>query len=315
MTSTHEPPEEDRQRPRPERPRDWRDEVEPAEPAPLTDAMLNPKPPSPGPKEFVGEPQGARCHVCGVRNHVGASYCLNCGVQLPPATPEPEPPAAPFIAPRPDDGFIDPDLEVPVAGRARDRAMEETAPEPTAAERRDAQRTLQVALAALMVVAVLALLMVTFGGEEEPAGPASTTAAMDVDAVTRYAELVSSLTADLEALATDAALANQRWEQDAADFQTTLAEFTAVADAAQPIAATVAAAEVPAAADQSLHLRLVSSSEVIADAAEELVAGLEAPDEGQARTAALNRFQAAVGEFKAIAASIAQSLTALSDSG
>jgi hypothetical protein len=278
--------------------------------------MLNPR--TPAPTEFVGEPQGPLCHVCGVQNHTGASYCLNCGVQLPPATPEPEPPILPSIAPRPGDdadGFIDPDLEVPVAGRIRRQAMEDTETEPSPAERRDAQRTMQVALVALMVVAVLALLMITFEREDDGAGPTSSTVAVDPDALTRYGTLVSSLTAEIDTLATDAGLANQRWEQEAADYQTTLAEFRAVAAAAQPIAATVAAAELPEGADQSLHLRLISSSGVIADAADELVAGLEAPDQGQARTAALNRFQAAVGEFKAIAAAIAQSIDELQGSG
>ena len=53
---------------------------------------------------------------------------------------------------------------------------------------------------------------------------------------------------------------------------------------------------------------MLSSAETVAAAANEMVEGLKAPDNGEARTAALAKFDAAAGEFASLAVLIIQAV-------
>lgn len=312
MTSPggHEPPDHDQDDTAPDTNRRWRDEIERAEPPPVTEAMITPRP-----AEFLGSPDGPMCHVCGSVNHDGASYCLNCGVQLHsrPATSlreeiaaarQSRPPEA--HPPDPDDGleFIDPDALAAEVGRRRP-AQE---PVPDDVEERDSRRTLRTAFAAMMVVAALALFVVTFGGNGNPPPETTTTTTEGADVAERYGTLLTDLANRVDQLAEQAAIANSAWDSGSVDFDTTLAELQRIAGATTPLEQTVRNADLPATADPALHARLTTTVATLAAAGTGMVNGLQAADTGELRRAELARYEAAAAEFSTVVASIHQAL-------
>lgn len=321
MTSTggQEPPDQDKPDPRLDNPTSWRDTVHPAEPVPVTDAMLSPKS-----EEFSGSPDGPSCHVCGIKSHVGASYCPNCGVDLHSRSPKPDIPDAEPDGDGPDqvdpqtgsigsDGFIDPDEFISLRARRASEAQpgSDPATELTASEQeeRDNQRTLRMALGALMVVATLTLFVVTFGDQSEPAAEdGSSTTLTIVDIESRYSDLVSSLAVRVDQLATEAGLTNDQWENSTADYGATLSKLQSLAASSLPLQATMSQSEAPPNADLTLKARLVALAATLTESADEMVAGLESPDTGEARRAALNRYEAAAAEFSTVAETILQNL-------
>ncbi len=322
MTSTggQEPPDQDKPDSRPHNPKSWRDTVHPAEPVPVTDAMLSPK--SEG---FSGSPDGPSCHVCGITSHMGATYCPNCGVDLHSRSPkQPDVPDAQTDDNGPDqansqtesidsDGFIDPDEFISLHGRRTSDAQpgSDLAAESIDIEQeeRDSRRTLRMALAALMVVAALTLFVVTFGDQGDPAveeDPSPTLTIVDMKS--RYIDLVSSLALRVDQLATEAGLTNDQWENGTADYGDTLSKLQSLAASSLPLQATMSQSEAPSDADLTLKARLVALAATLTESADEMVAGLESPDTGEARRAALTLFEAAAAEFSTVAQTILQNL-------
>ncbi len=317
-TGGQEPPDQSPD-PGPERPTSWRDTVHPAEPIPVSDAMVSPK--SDGESD---PPDGPSCHICGVTSHAAASYCLNCGVQLHSASdPDADHNADPdgddpnHTTSQPEsvasDGFIDPDDFV--ARQARHSSQERPGSGPNTEsidverEERDTQRTLRVALGALMVVAALTLFVVTFGDRGDPPvddGPSTTLTA--IDAETRYRDLVSSLAVRVDQLRDEAGVANDQWDNGTADYADTLSRLQSLAASSLPLQATVDESEAPSAADLTLKARLVALAATLAESANEMVAGLESPDTGEARRAAMTRYDAAAAEFSTVAETILQNM-------
>jgi len=324
MTSTggQEPPDQDQPDPRLEPPALWRDTVDPAEPNPVTEAMVTPRPVA-----STGAPDGPACHVCGAANHAGATHCLNCGVQLhsraDPGVAENEPyevasdsedeeGSAESGESVDSDGFIDPDAfaelrsrRSAIGGRAEERPDEQV---DEALEEREAQRTLHMALAALMVVAALALFIITFGGDSKPAGEGTSTTTTVIDLTARYRDLIASLADRVDQLAAEAGLVNDRWDARTTDYATTLADLQSIASSTQPLEATIREAELPPAADLRLQSRLSALAATLADSANDMVEGLESADSGETRLAALIRYSAAADEFSVVAASFRQIL-------
>ena len=303
---------------------DFRDDVGPAEPPPVTEAMITPRtvPTSPLPPDG-GEPHV--CHVCGEINHADATYCLACGVRLAePEVMEPLPwvdsPDTPEDGPLPFDageGLLDlGDMagvtslrdreQARAAAEAEAKSDQATPPEPRVTPRQ--------VIVGLVTLAVLFILFTTFfGGEDEPVESTVALIAVARSALDAYASSVASVADKVGELQRDAATINASWDERSVEYQETLTALSAIEAQATVLPDLLGDLELPTAIDAPTHQRLVASSTTFSGAAAEMVEGLEAPDTGEARQAALVKFNAAAVEFASLSRFVAQIIDDLKD--
>ena len=310
-------PEDDQRRDR-----SYRDGVGPADPPPVTDAMINPQ--TAPDDEGSGGPV---CHVCGKHNRPSSTYCLQCGSALRGPDAPDEPPTGDLVGRAADEGWWDPDMDDkpwereqsgPAAAPPDDRGREiyvtdetETVDEPT----RDPQHRMRLAVWGILALAAIAIVFMTFvRGDDDSAAATSTTLATSLDAQL-YGALISDLAADVENLRERATTINQRWDSDAADYQETLAALETLSSDMAGLSSRLRLEESPPGLSAENHTRLVSSAGTLEGAATGMVDGLKAADAGEERRAALARFTAAADEFGALADNLLQviDLTAPSD--
>ncbi len=283
----------------------FRDGIAPAEPEPVTDAMINP---SPAPRQ--AEPGGPVCHVCGEHNPPSATYCLQCGSRLRESAPGQSPDdesALDYVGDAADEGWWDPDsaetrTRRPFESEA-DAAAEHDVP---AQPGRDPRETIRLAAWALLGLAAVVIVILTFlrGGEEETP-EVSTTLVGGLEAE-MYGSLVGELADDVDGLSEQATLINNRWEDEQADFQETLAALESLAGDMADINSRLGLQTPPAGLSPESHNRLVSSAATLQRAANNMVEGLKAPDTGELRRAGLSTFTAAAAEFRAVADTLLQ---------
>lgn len=285
----------------------FREGVGPADPEPVTDAMVSPRS-APRP----AEPGGPVCHVCGEHNHLSATYCLQCGSQLrapEPATSPDDGVALDYVGEAADEGWWDPDSD---DGPMR-RPFGDTTPDgeaevsyAAAGRARDPRETIRIALWGLLgLVAVVIVLLTFLGGGEDAVPETSTTLVGGIEAE-MYGSLIGELADDVVSLGDQATLINQRWEDQQADFQETLAALESLASDMGDISSRLGLQTPPAGLSPESHNRLVSSAATLQRAANNMVEGLKAPDTGEQRRAALSTFTAASAEFRAVADTLLQ---------
>jgi len=283
----------------------FRDDIDPAEPPPVTEAMITPQT-APKVPEAAPASGDVACRVCG-EHAAAASYCLACGVSLVPTTQPTEPLPWEDSAPEPDfdDGLLDlEDMDEVVPLRPS-----EGEPEKPPSRLAASQITGRHIVMGLVTLAALILLYVTFRpASGEDAAPATTVTAVDPSALSTYGSGVLSVAATVARLRTDAATVNADWDSRAQDFETTLTDLSAIDSSAAALPDLIAALEAPDIVGTATHQRMLSSAETVAAAASEMVEGLKAPDHGEARTAALAKFDAAAGEFASLAVLINQTV-------
>ena len=293
---------------------DIRDEVGSADPPPVTEAMITPRT-VPDPPSTPPQGDGVICHVCGEQNQPGASYCLACGVSLEiPETTE----ALPWV----DEESPAPDFDA-AAGLLDLAEMDEVTPirpevdsgEPTDSSTAPSSPrvTGRQILAAVVTIAVVVLLFMTYRsvGADDPtsAATAVTTGPTELDS---YAASVSVLAGTVAELQADAALVNADWESRSIEYQDALATLSGIESRAAALPDLLSGLLAPDAIGTATHQRLVTSATTIATAASEMVTGLEAPDTGEARQAALRKFDAATVEFASLVGVVVQAAESLS---
>ena len=280
------------------------EDIAPAEPQPVTDEMITPRT-APAPADAGGE--GTRCHVCGEANHPEASYCLACGVRLTDETPEPW--VDDDFSFDHDAGFLDPEqVEPPPVASAEptETDVEETP--------RDTAALIRRIVTVVVSLIVVFLLVITFRPSSEPEETTTTTSA-DQAALETYAAGLVDVAATVTELRADAATINQAWDDRTEDYDATLTALTGLASRAAPLSDLVLALEPPASVDLATHQRLVRSAADLADAAQEMVDGLQSTDTGEARRAALDRFDALALEFGSVSGLVVDSAATPTTSG
>lgn len=137
----------------------------------------------------------------------------------------------------------------------------------------------------------------------------TTSTTMDA-AMQAYLQGLAESQAESQSILDEAEAVNTRWENDEADFQTTLEAFQALRDRAEVFANSVETRVPPAGSEElaTAHAQVIAAADRVLGAADALIAGLRAPDQGQQRRAALealreanNAFQAAADAARAIA--------------
>jgi hypothetical protein len=123
----------------------------------------------------------------------------------------------------------------------------------------------------------------------------STTSTLPTDILAFLAE-VDRFDAEAQDLQTDLTTVNDQWEADEIDFDTAEAGFTQVRDGAQDLANQVAATTVPD-AFQSAWPDTITTSQALVSAADAVIVGLNAPDDGSARREAVDAYNQATTAF------------------
>ena len=291
----------------------FREEVGPAEPPPVTDAMITPRT-SPGVDPVATE--GDTCRVCGEPNRPGATYCLACGVRLtdPPQT-EPLDWIDDDSPPEFDHGVGLMDLEEATVTPLHDphTATRDGADQPAPSEPRDRRRTIKITLGWIIALAALVLLFTTFRGNGEDATPTVTTIVVDHTELESYGAEIAAVAARLAELTERGTAINTAWDDRTEEFQTTLTALRALESQAAALPDLVSDLTAPEVIGVPTHQRLVNSAQTFANAASEMVDGLRAPDTGDARRAALKKFEAAAVEFATLTGGVEQAVGSLSD--
>ena len=233
-----------------------------------------------------------------------------------------------------DEGFWDPDLddepwnrqqpsappstpdasdEVQGARRRGRRYADDPDPEADAGtdgdrpfvHRDPSDTTRMIAWGVLGLAALVIIGFTFFRGSDSPDDTTDTTVATDT-ASQVYGALITELAGDVDSFREQAALINERWESDEADYQETLAALEQLSSDMSSVAGRMRLAEAPADLSQENHTRLVTSAGTLENSASGMVDGLKAPDTGEARRTALARFAAAAAEFQAVADTLLQ---------
>lgn len=310
---------------RPPPSRDMGADLGAAEPAPVTDAMITPHTSSRPSPTGAGE-NGFVCHVCQAVNPARASYCLQCGVRhhlpdraSPPASavppPHPAPPDHPRGAGEPtgewsaaewDLDFSEYDRPLdggdPAGGEWEGEGPlpvmpgeESVRPPPAYSPFVWRRAVILFVIGAAVILAALTLFR--SGDEPEPAPSTTTLPAAQESAINDYVIGLQALAGEVAALGSSAAQVNRAWDDRTQNFDVTRSGLISIRLQAEDLPEQLAELDPPAALTLDNRLRLQDSLQVMADSAGGMVAGLESPDTGEARSRALDRFQAAVSEF------------------
>lgn len=279
---------------------DFRDDVDPADPPPVTDAMITPRT-SPAGGDTAGS-DSIICRICGETNSSEASYCLACGVALSTTEPtsEPEPwddgPELDF-----DDGLMD----LGEMNEVTSLHPQEEAP----TEPKQPRFTGRHVLIGVMTITVLVLLVATFRPTgDDTAESTTTTAAVDATALAEYETDIAGIADTIATLRTEANQINTDWDARTIDYDQTLTDLSALESSAAALPDLVRVLTPPDVVGDGMHNRLIGSAMTLATAADEMVVGLQSPDTGEARRAALAKFDAAAGEFASLSTLVAQTI-------
>ena len=325
---------------RPPPARDMGADLGAAEPAPVTDAMITPHTSSrPSPAGDAGS--GFVCHVCQAVNPARAPYCLQCGVRHQPTgqppSPDPAVPPAHHAPPGPPRAAGDPtgewsagewDLDFseydhrpgadPGGGEWEGEGPLPVMPgeEPVRGPPAYSPFVWRRAVILFVIGAAVILAALTLfrsGDEPEPAPAATTLPAAQESAISDYATGLQDIAEEVAALGSSAAQVNRAWDDRTQKFDVTLRGLTSVRLQAEDLPNRLEQLTSPAELTLDNRIRLQDSLQVMADSAAGMVAGLESPDTGEARSRALDRFQAAVAEFdwvsEAVIAALRESLS------
>ena len=118
--------------------------------------------------------------------------------------------------------------------------------------------------------------------------PPSTTTTLPND-ILAFLQEVDRFDAAATALQTDLNAVNDAWEADEIDFDAALAGFEAVQEGAQQLANEVAATSVPDPYTPAWPDTIAASQDLVV-AADAVIAGLQAPDDGTARREAVTLY-------------------------
>lgn len=308
---------------RPPPARDMGADLGAAEPAPVTDAMITPHTSS-RPSPTGDEGNGFVCHVCQAVNPARASYCLQCGVRHQPPDPRPAPAAPPPRSAPPDQPRVagEPtgewsaaewDLDFseydhrPGGGDPAGGEWEGEGPLPVMPGEEPVRhapayspffwRRAVILFVIGAAVILAALTLFRSGDESEPAPSTTTLPAAQESAINDYVIGLQALAGEVAALGSSAAQVNRAWDDRTQNFDVTRNGLISIRLQAEDLPEQLAELDPPAALTLDNRLRLQDSLQVMADSAGGMVAGLESPDTGEARSRALDRFQAAVSEF------------------
>ena len=133
------------------------------------------------------------------------------------------------------------------------------------------------------------------------AAPADTTTTTVDPAITAYLRGLEEEQTESQAILAEGEAISARWDAREQNFQTTLEQFRDLRDRAQVFADSVDTQTPPAGLEElaTAHAQVIAASDRILGAAEALITGLEAPDQGQQRRAALESLQQATTDFGA----------------
>ncbi len=136
---------------------------------------------------------------------------------------------------------------------------------------------------------------------EAAAPPAESTTTTVDPAIAAYLQALEEEQTESQALLAEGEAINARWDAREQDYQTTLDQFRGLRDRAQVFADSVDTQTPPAGLDElaTAHAQVIAASDRILGAAEALISGLEAPDQGQQRQAALESLRQATTDFGA----------------
>ena len=320
---------------RPPPARDMGADLGAAEPAPVTDAMITPHTSS-RPSPTGDEGSGFVCHVCQAVNPARASYCLHCGVRHQP-TGQPPPPAPPSrpAPPGPPRAEGDPtgewsagewnldfseyDHRPGAAPGEEEWAGEGPLPampgeEPVRVEPVYSPFVWRRAVILFVIGAAVILAALTLfrsGDEPEPAPSTTTLPAAEESAISDYATGLQAIAEEVATLGSSAAQVNRAWDDRTQNFDVTRNGLFSIRLQAEDLPNQLEQLTSPAELTLDNRIRLQDSLQVMADSAAGMVAGLESPDTGEARSRALDRFQAAVAEFDWVSEAV---ITALRES-
>ena len=145
--------------------------------------------------------------------------------------------------------------------------------------------------------------------EDEPGTTTTTTAPVSPE-VLAYLERVTEAEGTIIGLQAEMGSVNSAWDADPREISYGDAE-AAIQDLANRVAAWADEVEaiVPPAGLEDAHDLLGEFAQATADAAADVLAGLQAPDTGEARRAALEQFDTAVRGFTAAADDVEQRAT------
>lgn len=314
-----------------------------AEPEPVTEAMINPHTSS-HPSPSSDDPNGFVCHVCKTANPARASYCLQCGVRHQESDPRspPQPPSYP-PPPRPEagqwdsggeptgewgDGDWDLDFsqydrraEDDPYGAAYPPPGEEwggSGPLPPMPGEEPARtgpayspyfwRRAIILFVIGAAVILAALTLFRSGDEPEPAPSTTTRPAAQETSIRQYTAGLRRLAEEVAAVGSSAAQVNQAWDDRTQNYDVTRSGLISIQLQAADLPNQLEDLEPPAELTLDNRLRLQDSLQVMADSAAGMVAGLESPDTGEARSRAFERFRAAVSEFGWVSDTVIESL-------
>ena len=296
--------------------------VRPAEPTPVTEAMVTPRT-TPSDPEEAEEIEVRFCQSCGRRNTSGGSYCLACGVRFL----RPDAPAAGRSEARDEQVTPQPTGDQPVVGVTE-------SPTPYWDEEDDLAgpparvpptlRRVRFLLVMIVVVAILFLGFNTFQNRdtepvEEPEQdeavaptvaeeqPTTTVPAPDYTELRLYVVQISAVADDVAELTVTGREINDAWDNRSQDYPTAREQMSALVSRAAVLPDRLTAITPPEGADPIVHQRMVRSLSTLASAAEGMKAGLESADTGEIRHSELARFEDASSEFDGLAAQLERS--------
>lgn len=330
---------------RPPPARDMGADLGAAEPEPVTEAMINPHTSS-RPSSSSDDPDGFVCHVCKTANPARASYCLQCGVRHQESDPRAPPPPAAHSPPPPRPGTEQWDTGGEPTGEWNggewdidfsqyDRPSPGDDPYGTAYPPPGGERggggplppmpgeepaqtgpvynpyfwrraIILFVIGAAVILAALTLFR--SGDEPEPVPSTTTLPAARETSIREYAAGLRQLAEEVAAVGSSAAQVNQAWDDRTQNYDVTRSGLISIQLQAADLPNQLADLEPPAELTLDNRLRLQDSLQVLADSAAGMVAGLESPDTGEARSRALERFKAAVSEFGWVSDTVVESL-------
>ncbi|MDP8958789.1 MAG: hypothetical protein M3N51_06220 [Actinomycetota bacterium] len=129
-----------------------------------------------------------------------------------------------------------------------------------------------------------------------------TTTTLD-PALATYLQGLQEAVAESRAILAEAETINGQWDNDEADFNTTLQALRQLRDRTQVFVDSVATQTPPAGMEElgNAHAQVIAVADRILADTEGMITGLQAPDTGQQRQAALESLRQGVGEFQSAA--------------